>query len=61
MTEEEYCKANDLGSVTAALSVLRGIVPECGHNNVNKEEYQEVMRLTVGWQAKLFESVETSD
>ena len=59
MKEKDYCRANDLGQVTSALSVLRGIVPNCGHSAINKAEYMEVIGLVTRWQTKIFKSIDS--
>lgn len=53
ITEKEHCKIIDLAIIRSAISVLRNIVPECGHNHIPKNEWQEVMQQMIKWEQRL--------
>lgn len=57
MTESEYIKTKDLGTISSAKNVLRELTPEISEI-VDKKEYQEVMRLISKWERKHFSEIE---
>jgi hypothetical protein len=53
MKEKDYCIASDLSTTRAALSVLRNITPDCGHEKISKEEWQKIMQTLIKWDKAL--------
>ena len=54
MTEQKYIDCGDMVRVGDALMVLREIVPESS-SVIEKNQYQEVMKILRIWHMKLFE------
>lgn len=60
MTEQEYINVKELGTVTAAINVLRDI---CVENSkvIYKEDYQQVMKKIRHWERCLFRIIKTTE
>jgi len=56
MTEQEYINVKELGTVSAALDVLKNIVPD-NSKVIVKEDYQKVMDTIYKWQEALFQKI----
>jgi hypothetical protein len=59
MKEAEYIKVKDLGTITGAKNVLRGLVPETS-DIIKEEDYNKVMEILTKWEIKHYSSITTN-
>lgn len=59
MTEQEYIEAKALGSITAAINVLRDLVPANLKEVIRDDEGRQVFHTLSLWQERLFEIINT--
>lgn len=61
ITEEQYIKTKALGTVTAAINVLKDLVPENLEGIIEDGEMAKVANKLHLWQERLFKEVNIQD
>lgn len=61
MTEEQYIKVKALGTITAAIAILKDITPDNLSEIIEEGEMEVITETLTNWQKKLFNGIEVTE